>query len=98
MAFCEPLAYNPLLRRLVLVQEGVRTPELNSFGREALEEGLAHTQALGDRWYREGNYPVLRVPSALLPLDWNYVVKPRAVEFGLPERHVFEADERLRCT
>ena len=98
LAFCELFAHNPLLARVALVKFWVRTPGLDTFGREALEGGLARTQALGDRWYREGAYPVLKVPSALLPLAWNYVVKPKEVELRLLERHVFKVDERLRCT
>ncbi len=31
-------------------------------------------QPLGDRWYDEGDYPLLKVPSATLPESFNYVI------------------------
>jgi RES domain-containing protein len=35
-----------------------------------------HTRALGDAWLREARYPVLCVPSAVVPVSHNYLVNP----------------------
>lgn len=39
------------------------------------------TQAIGDRWFREGRSAVLRVPSVLIPPEWNYVLSPAHPDF-----------------
>lgn len=39
------------------------------------------TQAIGDRWVRDGKSPVLRVPSVVVPHEFNYVLDPRHPEF-----------------
>ena len=48
------------------------------------------TQQLGDNWIARGESAVLRVPSALVPKESNYVLNPRhsdfsAVRIGKPE-------------
>ena len=39
-------------------------------------------QAVGDRWLADAASPALRVPSALVPHEWNYVLNPRHPDFG----------------
>ena len=39
-------------------------------------------QALGDRWLADAASTALRVPSALVPHEWNYVLNPRHPSFG----------------
>jgi RES domain-containing protein len=56
-------------------------------------------QAEGDRWARERRSPVLRVPSALVPRESNYLLNPNHPELarivvGEPERCDF--DPRLK--
>jgi RES domain-containing protein len=34
------------------------------------------TQRIGDRWLAERSSPLLRVPSALVPKVWNYLINP----------------------
>lgn len=56
-------------------------------------------QALGDRWVRERRSAVLRVPSALVPRESNYLLNPNHPEFtrlvrGEPVRCDF--DPRLK--
>ena len=50
----------------------------------------AAARALGDRWLADARSPALRVPSALVPHEWNYVLNPRHPDFarihiGTPE-------------
>jgi RES domain-containing protein len=33
-------------------------------------------QAVGDRWILQGSSPILRVPSAVVPDEWNYLINP----------------------
>jgi len=42
----------------------------------------AATQSVGDQWIKEQRSAVLRVPSVLVPAEWNYVLNPRHPEFG----------------
>ena len=58
----------------------------------------AATQALGDRWVREGRSPVLRVPSAVIRTEHNFLLNPVHPDFGSIEigvAHPFEFDARL---
>lgn len=56
------------------------------------------TRKIGDEWVKERRAPVLRVPSVIVPAEWNYVVNPRHPAFatltvGAPE--ALDVDERL---
>jgi RES domain-containing protein len=56
------------------------------------------TQQLGDDWVTQGESAVLRVPSALVPQESNYLLNPRhprfsEVRIGKPER--LAMDRRL---
>ena len=39
-------------------------------------------QLLGDKWYEEGKFPILKVPSAVLPEAFNYVINTASVDYG----------------
>lgn len=55
---------------------------------EALPEGWRRrpppesTRRIGDRWLAEGASVVLRVPSALVPQESNYLLNPRHPDFA----------------
>jgi len=54
--------------------------------------------ALGDEWFRRGKTAVLRVPSAVVPLEWNFLLNARHADFGkigIGETLPFGFDERL---
>jgi len=99
LALCELLAHDPGLGRVALVGFRVRVENIYvPLVDPALlrPEGLPRAQTLGDRWFREGQSPVLKVPSALLPLAWNYVIKPAEAQIEVLERRTLAVDERLR--
>lgn len=59
----------------------------------------AALQEIGDRWVAEQRSAVLRVPSAIVPAEFNYLLNPAHRDFakvaiGKPSR--FEFDRRLR--
>ncbi len=59
--------------------------------------GLA-TQALGDRWVKEARSTVLRVPSAVVPGGFNYLLNPGHPGFArlvLEPPRAFQFDSRL---
>lgn len=59
----------------------------------------AALQALGDAWLDARKQPALRVPSAIIPSEYNYLLNPghggfRKLKIGAPQR--FDFDPRLR--
>jgi RES domain-containing protein len=57
------------------------------------------TQTLGMEWVRTKRSAVLRVPSAVVPGEWNYLLNPahehfKRIEIGPPESFAF--DPRIR--
>ena len=67
-----------VLRRYALVKFTVGTPGVDAPPEEVVNSVLAETvtRAYGDAWYAGGKFPVLRVPSALVPPGFNYLVRP----------------------
>ena len=55
-------------------------------------------QTIGDEWVKGGKSPVLRVPSAVIPAESNYLLNPAHAKFGkirIGEPEKFELDLRL---
>lgn len=40
-------------------------------------------QPIGDKWYEEGKTMILKVPSAVLPESYNYVINTELSDYGL---------------
>lgn len=56
------------------------------------------TQKLGDQWYDNKISPVLKVPSTVIPKEWNFVINPTHQDYSklkVGEIHGFEMDKRL---
>ena len=58
----------------------------------------AATHGLGSEWLRSGSSCVLRVPSAIVPIEFNFVLNPAhgafgSIEIGRPEP--FSLDSRM---
>jgi len=66
------------LKRYALVEFTVGTPGVDDPPEEVANSVLDETvtRAYGDAWYAGGEHPVLRVPSALVPSGFNYLVRP----------------------
>lgn len=59
----------------------------------------AANRALGDAWLDRARLPVLRVPSAVVPRSWNFVLNPAHPRFGglaVGAGEVLTIDPRLR--
>jgi RES domain-containing protein len=57
-----------------------------------------HTKLIGDDFVRENDYPVLKVPSAVVPGDFNYLINPHhksSKEIKVIEATPFPFDERF---
>ena len=55
-------------------------------------------QGFGKAWLDDGRAAILRAPSAIVPLEFNYLLNPRHPDFGLLRIHEpdpFEIDKRL---
>lgn len=63
-----------------------------------IDHDYALTQPLGDRWYDEERYPVLMVPSAVVPQEYNYILNTQHTlfkEIKLVDTLPFFADKRI---
>jgi len=65
---------------------------------DAKSHDAARTRTAGDHWLETGESAVLRVPSAVVAGDWNYLINPQHLDFaqisiGPPKS--FQFDERL---
>ncbi len=41
------------------------------------------SQEIGDRWVAENEFPVMQVPSAIIPGEFNYLINPAHPDFSL---------------
>lgn len=60
--------------------------------------GHPSCRAIGDTWLAEERTPVLRVPSAVVPEEWNYIINPghrAAKSIQIVSRRSFAFDSRL---
>ena len=54
---------------------------------ESLPTGWDHrpagavSQTIGDEWLHKGELPILRVPSVVVPIEYNYMLNPRHEKF-----------------
>ncbi len=58
----------------------------------------AFCQVIGDTWLKGKATAVLRVPSAIIPEEYNYLINPQHPDFGRIKVHATESfgfDERL---
>ncbi len=58
----------------------------------------ARERTAGDQWLQSGESAVLRVPSAVVAGDWNYLINPRHLDFAqisIEPPKPFQFDERL---
>ncbi len=56
-------------------------------------------QAIGDKWIQEGKYAVMRVPSAMVAMEFNYLLNPNHPDFSqikLVGTEKFVFDPRLQ--
>lgn len=93
-----------LLRRYVLFEVTFDESLVTSPERGDLPRGWRNSpppvtvQELGDRWLEAGRSAVLRVPSVIVPTEWNYLLDPMHADFGRivigPKRAV-QFDPRL---
>ena len=65
------------------------TLEVSEIKADELEEGWRHIrdytkcQQAGNRWYEEGRVPILKVPSAVLPQAYNYVINTMQPDYKM---------------
>jgi RES domain-containing protein len=54
-------------------------------------------QSIGLKWLRELEYPLLRVPSAIIPVEYNYLINPEYPNLKLQTEQIleFRFDERM---
>jgi RES domain-containing protein len=58
----------------------------------------AALRKIGDAWVAAGKYPVLAVPSAITPGEWNFLINPSHLQFNAMAKSTpmpFQYDPRL---
>jgi RES domain-containing protein len=59
------------------------------------------TQKLGEEWIKEAKSPVLRVPSAIINAEYNYLINPLHPDFKsikLLKSEIFIFDKRIKMS
>lgn len=60
---------------------------------------MPHTQKIGTQWIKDGSSAVLKVPSAIIPEEYNYLINPLHKDFSKVKyigTEPFVFDERLK--
>jgi RES domain-containing protein len=76
----------------------VRSIELAELPHDWRRSGHPQCFAIGDQWLDDGRAAVLRVPSAVVPEEWNYLINPRhraARSIEVVRQRTFSFDARL---
>lgn len=71
---------------IIEIPDGVTISSINSSDLEAGWRDFtdySKCQLLGDKWYDEGKVMVLKVPSAVLPEAFDYVINSEFSDFGM---------------
>jgi RES domain-containing protein len=56
--------------------DGIAIESLLDTAEVAWRDRIDLTQAAGDRWLADRKTPLVRVPSAVVPRTWNYMLNP----------------------
>lgn len=103
LASLESLVHHPAIPDLDYVRfpvrfkaalaESISAVELEKFIRSPVV--APETQAVGDNWLKQSNKPVLKVPSAIIPEEYNYLLNPahpkfNQIEIGAAEPFAFD--------
>lgn len=62
-------------------------------------ENYSECQEIGDRWLEEDEYCVLKVPSAIIKMESNYLINPNHNEFKkikITTTEIFDFDPRFK--
>jgi len=77
--------------------EEIKLSALNHDWREYNQ--YPYTQKIGDEWIRKGLTAVLKVPSAIIPQEFNYLINPLHRDFNAIKyagKESFDFDERIK--
>ena len=71
----------------IIIIEVPDNPEMTSITSSQLKQGwsdindYSKCQPIGDNWYNDGNTLLLKVPSAILPESYNYVINTMHINY-----------------
>jgi RES domain-containing protein len=98
-----PLGNLPLDYQLISIElpDDIQIKELGAGELPAKWNSIPHshsTQVIGDKFVAEGKFMVLKVPSVVVPGEFNYLLNPKHPEFNkvkIKSIEPFNFDERL---
>jgi len=78
----------------------IHTIELKKLPASWVEfENMPLTQAMGENWVKEGKSAILKVPSSIIPAEYNYLINPQHSDFKfikLLKSESFVFDKRIK--
>lgn len=106
LSFLEYLAHlpswpSPVSTSLVVIEVPVLTIGIVDLSHQEmnLESTRSKCQEVGNAFIREADFPLLKVPSALIPGDFNFLLNPNHPELAnrmvIKEIRTFLPDERI---
>jgi RES domain-containing protein len=98
-----PLGNLPFNYQLISIElpDDIQIKELGAGELSAKWNSIPHshsTQVIGDKFVAEGKFMVLKVPSVVVPGEFNYLLNPKHPEFNkvkIKSIEPFNFDERL---
>ena len=96
--------YSVILQKFVRIAVAFPERSLKTLAAADLPDGWqrspasAECKAVGDAWVRKKESPVLKIPSAVIPEHFNYLINPEHPEFSELKVHPalpFDFDRRL---
>jgi RES domain-containing protein len=82
-----------------LLVEELKKSDLSPYWREFTQ--YPYTQKLGDEWNKRASTAVLKVPSAIIPEECNYLINPLHKDFAQIKylrNEPFDFDKRIKGT
>lgn len=93
---------NPFKITIIDIPEGISMEQVPKFYNDdwVAFENYHYTQAIGDEWSKSGRTAILKVPSAIIKNDFNYLINPFHADFAqleVAEIEEFQFDLRLKA-
>lgn len=88
------------LIRMETKPDSIQTLELKDLPKDwSVFPAPDHLKSLGDQFIKDGKFLMLKVPSVILPMEWNYLINPKHdlfLKMIIHPPQKLEIDKRLK--